>query len=124
VTVRNYRERLAWQKAIDFVELVYNATRRFPREEISGFASQVRRGAVSIQSSIAEGQGRQTTRDFVRFLSMAHGSFREVETQIINAERLQYVDDACAAELMGHTAEVGRQINGLANSLTRNPPRS
>ena len=91
MSVRNYRELIAWQKSMDLVERVYLATRSFPKEEVYGLCAQVRRAVVSIPSNIAEGQGRQTTREFVHFLSIAHGSLREVETQILIARRLNYL---------------------------------
>lgn len=77
--VRNYQDLIVWQKAMDLVELVYAETKSFPREEIYGLTSQLRKAAVSIPSNIAEGQGRRTTADFVRHLSISYGSLREVE---------------------------------------------
>lgn len=71
--VRNYQELIVWQKAMDLVEQVYASSKSFPREEIYGLTSQLRRAAVSIPSNIAEGQGRRTTADFVRHLSIAYG---------------------------------------------------
>ena len=83
--VKNYQELIVWQKAMDLVEEVYIASKSFPRKEIYGLMSQVRRAAISIPSNIAEGQGRRTTPDFFRHLSIAYGSLREVETQIMIA---------------------------------------
>lgn len=117
--VRNYQELIVWQKAMDLVEKVYGASRSFPREEIYGLTSQIRRAVVSIPSNIAEGQGRRTTPDFVRHLSIAYGSLREVETQIIIAARLNYLERSKCQELTKATAEVGRLINGLVSSLGR-----
>src|ERR1700682_299934 len=92
--VKNYQELIAWQKAVGLVEAVYLASRTFPREEIYGLTSQIRRAAVSVPSNIAEGQGRRTTLDFLRHLSIAYGSLREVETQILIARRLKYIAQA------------------------------
>jgi four helix bundle protein len=117
MTVKNYNELIAWQKAMDLVEVVYRSTDTFLREEVYGLTSQVRRAAVSVPSNIAEGQGRRPTADFVRFLSMAHGSLREVETQILIAERLKYVDSSTRDLVMALASEVGRLLNGLMNSL-------
>jgi four helix bundle protein len=117
--VRNYQELIVWQKAMDLVEDVYKASRNFPREEIYALTSQVRRAAVSIPSNIAEGQGRRTTSDFVRHLSIAYGSLREVETQILIAIRLRYLTQRNTEEVMKLAGEVGRLLNGLMNSLTR-----
>jgi four helix bundle protein len=88
--VKHYQELIVWQKAMELVELVYRMSKQFPREEIYGLTSQIRRAAVSIPSNIAEGQGRSTTKDFLNFLSVARGSLREVETQLLISERLEY----------------------------------
>lgn len=117
--LKNYQELIVWQKAMDLVEEVYKASRTFPREEIYGLTSQIRRAAVSVPSNIAEGQGRRTTADFLRHLSIAHGSLREVETQILIAERLKYVTRGTCQEVMNLAGEVGRLLNGLINSLAK-----
>src|ERR1041385_1021104 len=85
--VKNYQELIVWQRAMDLVEEVYRISRGFPREEVYGLTSQIRRASVSIPSNIAEGQGRRTTPDFVKHLSIAYGSLREVETQALIAHR-------------------------------------
>jgi four helix bundle protein len=116
--LKNYQELIAWQRAMDLVELVYKASRVFPRDEIYALTSQVRRAAVSIASNIAEGQGRRTTSDFLRHLSIAYGSLCEVETQILIARRLDYLSAAQVERIMGGAGEVGRLLNGLMNSLS------
>jgi len=115
----DYRELVAWQKAIDLVEAVYKATARFPRDELYGLTSQLRRAAVSIPSNIAEGHGRRTTKDFLGFLSIARGSIKELETQVIIAERLHYIEPTKLTELLRLTSEAGRLITGLAKSLRK-----
>jgi four helix bundle protein len=115
--VRSYRELIVWQKAMDFVVAVYQITARFPREEVYGLTSQLRKSAVSVPSNIAEGQGRTSTREFSNFLSIARGSLNEAETQILIAERLTYVNEPSRNELLDKSAEVGRLLNGLMNSL-------
>lgn len=117
--VKNYSELIVWQKAMDLVERIYEATREFPKEELYGLASQVRRAAVSIPSNIAEGQGRRSTNEFLHHLSYAHGSLREAETQILIAGRLGYLRQSKVDAVTSLSAEVGRLINGLANSLNR-----
>jgi four helix bundle protein len=119
MAVQSYRELIVWQKAMDLVEAVYRATVRFPREEIYGLTGQMRRAAVSIPSNVAEGQGRNTTRDFLHFLSIAQESVKEVETQVLIAERLAYVTKQVGAGLIEQTAEVGRLLSGLSNSLKK-----
>lgn len=117
--VRNYRELIAWQRAMDLVEEVYKATKEFPREEIYALTGQLRRAAVSIPSNVAEGQGRRSRNEFLHFLSIAYGSLREVETQILISHRLQYLTEAKTERLMDMAGEVGRLTNGLMASLMR-----
>ena len=117
--VRNYQELIVWQKAMDLVELIYAESRSFPREEIYGLTSQLRRAAVSIPSNIAEGQGRRTTADFIRHLSISYGSLRELETQTLIAERLRYFRAAASEKILKLAGEVGRLLNGLMSSLAR-----
>lgn len=123
MTVRNYSDLIAWQKAMDLVELVYAFTKGFPKEEQYGLTNQVRRAVVSIPSNIAEGQGRRSTNEFLRFLSIAYGSLREVETQALIAARLGYLQEADTQNLIELASEVGRLINGLINSLRGAPDR-
>ena len=116
---KNYADLIVWQRAMDFAEAIYRATRGFPKEEVYGLTSQMRRAAGSIPSNIAEGQGRQSPREFHRFLSVAHGSVRELETKTMIAQRLGYLDSQAKSQLMDAAAEIGRLLNGLMNSLTR-----
>jgi four helix bundle protein len=119
VTVRKYTELIAWQKSIDFVEVVYRVSGAFPRPELYGLTSQIRRAVVSIPSNIAEGQCRTTSRDFVRFLSMSEGSLSEVETQLVIAGRLSYIDARQLEELLDRAAEVARLVKALKKSIER-----
>src|SRR5258705_12882143 len=106
--VKNYRELIVWQKAMDLVVEVYTISRTFPREEIYGLTSQLRRAAVSTPSNIAEGQGRRTTADFVRHLSIAYGSLRELETQTLIAARLRYLSTGNSQDILRMAGKVGR----------------
>ena len=117
MTLKHYQELIAWQKAMDLAALAYKMTRGFPREELFGLALQIRRAAVSIPSNIAEGQGRNTTRDFMHFLGIAIGSLQELETQVIVADRLRYLNADAKAGFLDLSSEVGRLIHGLINSL-------
>ena len=117
MTVNRYDELIAWRKAMDLVEGVYTSTTCFPKEEVYGLTRQLRRSAVSIPSNIAEGQGRRSTNEFLHHLSIAHGSLRELETQVLIASRLKLLKDNRSDELLKMCAEVGRLINGLYNSL-------
>ena len=91
--MQKYQELIVWQKGMGLVTEVYRLTRGLPREELYGLTQQVRRAAVSIPSNIAEGQARDSTAEFRRFLSIAQGSRAEVETQILIAMRLGYVNE-------------------------------
>jgi four helix bundle protein len=116
--VQSFRDLTAWQKAMDLVELVYGATRDWPKEEIYGLTSQVRRAAVSVPSNIAEGQGRNSTKEFLRHLRIAYGSLCELETQLLVAQRLDYLNSETTKHLLINAAEVGRLVNGLTRYLT------
>ena len=112
---RDYRSLTVWQKAMDMVTEIYRLTQRFPKEEVYGLTSQLRRAAVSVPSNIAEGQGRLTRGEFRQFLGHAKGSLAEIDTQLLIAHELGYLADTnCILE---KTAEVGRLLNGLLNSL-------
>ena len=119
MSVRRFNELIVWQRSMDLVESIYNATKIFPREEIYGLTSQLRRAAVSLPSNIVEGQGRHTTKDFLNFLSIARGSLAEVETQVLIAERLGYLSSDVCATTCDTIAEIGRLLNGLIKSLNR-----
>jgi four helix bundle protein len=116
---KSYRDLVAWQKAMDLVATVYRASARFPRDEIYGLTSQLRRAAVSIPSNIAEGQGRYGAAEFRHFLRQANGSLMELETQLLIAERLDYITPEEANKLLNDAAEVGKILNGLIASLER-----
>src|SRR5262245_50620052 len=98
-------------------ELVYQVTGSCPKEELHGIVSQVRRSAVSIPSNIAEGQGRRSHREFRRHLLTAHGSMCEMETQVLLAGRLGFLDQSQVDSVLSNAAEVGRLVNGLMRSL-------
>ena len=115
--VRNYTELETWERAMDLVEAVYVATQRYAREEVYGLTSRTRRSAVSIPSNIAEGQGRGSSRDFVRFLTIARGSLCELETQVRIGARLRYMEISAEEALLKQSATVGRLLNGLIRSI-------
>ncbi len=114
---RSYRDLVVWQKAIDFVEAVYLTTRDWPMEERFGLTNQVRRAAVSVPANVAEGQGRGSPRDFLHFCKIATGSLHEAETHLLIAQRLGYLNDQTCEALLNQTAEIGRVLHGLKNSL-------
>ena len=113
----SYRNLDIWQKAMDLVVECYQITKDFPKSEIYGLSSQLRRAAVSIPANIAEGRERQYTKEFIQHLSIAYGSLAELETHIQIAERLNYLDINKVKQTLEKTAEVGRMLNGLRKSL-------
>jgi four helix bundle protein len=119
MTVRNFRDLIAWQKGMDFTVDVYQASRAFPKEETYGLRAQVRESAVSIPANIAEGHGRDSSKEFARFLSISHGSLCETQTHILLAERLDYLSEETTEKLMAQSEEVARITNSLKNSIKR-----
>jgi len=116
---QSYRELIAWQKAMKLVTDVYTLAESFPKVEVFGLASQLRRAIVSVPSNIAEGQGRDSTKEFIHHLSIAYGSLMEAETQIQIASNLGYISQVDADKVVDQAAEVGRLINGLSRFLKR-----
>jgi len=116
-TVKSYRDLIVWQKAMELLLEIYKVTASFPKEEMYGLVSQLRRSAVSIPSNIAEGQGRSSTGEFVQFPGHARGSLFEVETQILAAKSIGLVNSVIVNRLLDQTNEVGRVLNGLMGSL-------
>jgi four helix bundle protein len=117
--VRSYKDLLAWQKSMDLVAAVYRASQGFPKEEIFGLVSQIRRAAVSVPSNIAEGHARTSRKEFQYFLSNARGSLAQLETQLTIAHQLAYIDKAGINQLLDRVGEVGRILNGLMTALKR-----
>jgi len=113
----NHKELIVWQKAMDLVIGIYAVTATFPNEERFGLSSQARRAAVSIPSNIAEGHGRKSTGAYLNHLSIAYGSLMELEIQI--ALRLNFVSTNEISTLLSQTNEIGRMLNGLKHSLSK-----
>ena len=114
---RGHQDLHVWQAAMVLVERVYAATSTFPTDERFGLTAQVRRAVVSVPSNIAEGRGRGSDAEFVRYCSIAYGSLMEVETQLELARRLGFLSEVAASELGNLTGEVGRMLNALRSSL-------
>lgn len=115
--MHNYKQLKVWEKAIDLVVDVYKATAEFPNEEKYGLISQMRRSAVSIPSNIAEGAGRNSDKEFCHFLSHAHGSSFELETQIIVSQKLELITQDISNELCPKVNEVQRMNYTLQQKL-------
>ena len=115
MALRSYQELIGWKKGIELVTDVYRLTQKFPKQEIYGLTSQIRRAAVSIPSNIAEGQGHMSRGEFKQFLGQARGSVFELESQVLIARNLAYLNMEEGEFLLERIAEVGRVLNGLLN---------
>jgi four helix bundle protein len=115
--IRNYRDLLVWQKAMDLVFASYELAKRLPHSEIFGLIAQIRRAAVSIPANIAEGHGRRHTGDYIHHLSMARGSLLELETHLLIAVRLSYLKSEDIEAVLKMTDEEGRMLSGLIGKL-------
>ena len=114
---QHFKDLIVWQKAMDLVQTVYEATERFPKREVYSLTDQIRRAAVSVPSNIAEGQAHFHHREFLHFLQHARGSLAELETQLLIAQRLQYIKETDVAQMVQKIEEVGRILNGLIASI-------
>jgi len=114
---QHFKDLIAWQKAMDLVNAVYDATETFPKKEVYSLTDQIRRAAVSIPSNVAEGQAHYSNREFLHYLRHSRGSLAELETQIMIAQRRNYLPQAQAAELLKRADEVGRILSGLIDSF-------
>lgn len=117
MSVANFKDLKVWQASIDLAEQVYKVTKSFPKEETYGLTSQIRRAVVSVPSNIAEGQGRDSTKEFLHFLSISVGSLFEVETQLLIAERLGYTSKSELQTVFTKLEEVARMLRGLQKAL-------
>lgn len=113
----NFKELLVWQKSINFVTEIYELTNNFPKNEMYGLISQIRRASISIPSNIAEGNSRRSVADYLQFLKIARGSCAEVETQLIIAQNLKFLNEEHYLKLNQDIIEISKMLNGLINSL-------
>ena len=117
--VRDYRDLVVWKRALDFVAEIYRITAAFPRDERFGLTAQLRRASVSVSANIAEGSGRKTGRDFLKFLSYARGSLKEAESMLFIAQRLQFVSASDCIEALRLADETSRMLAGLRGSIEK-----
>ena len=118
--INSYRDLFVWQRAMDLAVSVYRATAAFPREEIYGLTSQVRRSCASVAANIAEGYGRDSSGAYAQFLKVAQGSLKEFETHVILARRLDYLDAATEKKILDEADEIGRMLRALIRSIQNN----
>lgn len=121
MAINSYRDILVWQQAMELVIAIYKSTEIWPKEEIYGLTSQVRRAAVSIPANIAEGYGRDTRGAYQQFLRIAQGSLKEVETHMLIAERLGFIRKEAIAPLMAMSESIGKLLRLLIRKLSDSP---
>jgi four helix bundle protein len=119
--IRDYKDLHVWQKSMELARQTYFLTSRFPSEEKFGLVSQMRRAAVSVPSNIAEGQARNTTGEYVQFLSHAEGSAAELDTQLRVSIELGYCSGADLEEVLRLLTDVQKMMKRLRYSLTPKP---
>ena len=119
IEVKSYRDLKVWQKSMDLVVRCYRLTSQFPKTEIYGLSSQIQKAAVSIPANIAEGKGRNHLGDYIRHLSIANGSLKELETHLIIVGRLEYVKQEELKAILTQCEEVGRMRHSLITKLNQ-----
>ncbi|MGA2631154.1 MAG: four helix bundle protein [Terriglobia bacterium] len=115
--IHSYRDLRVWQKAMDLAEVCYTVTRQFPKEELYGLISQVRRAVVSVPANIAEGHGRNNRGDYVQFLRIAQGSLKELETHLLLSRRLKIGKPGEVDPILDQCDTLGRMLRALIRSL-------
>ena len=115
--MRSHRDIDVWKKSVTLVSEIYTVTRTFPPEEMYGLVNQMRRAAVSVPSSIAEGAARDSQKEFLRFLSIAIGSLAEMESQVLIAKSLKFLD--AENHLSKEIEQICRMLHGLINGVKR-----
>lgn len=115
--MKSHRDLLVWQNAVNFVTDLYRVTKSFPKEEVYGLTSQLRRTAISIPSNIAEGAARKGKQEFRQFLYVALASGAEIETQLIIAKNLGYLDESNFEDLSEKLSSIQRMTQGLIKSI-------
>ena len=113
--MKDHKDLDVWNKAMDLVENIYTCTKDFPKEEVYGLSSQIKRAAVSVPSNIAEGAGRKGNKEFIQFLYISMGSLSEVETQILLAKRLGFIENV--QNITQDIVKIKQMLNGLINYL-------
>ncbi|HAG10052.1 MAG TPA: four helix bundle protein [Desulfotomaculum sp.] len=113
----SYRDLIVWQKAMELTVMIYSLVKKLPKEEIYALSDQMRRAAVSIPSNIAEGQERNTNREFIQFLAIAQGSKAELETQLLICVKVGYLADSDISEAKELIREIGKMLSVLITKL-------
>ena len=118
--IKDFKDLFLWQRAMDLVVEVYDLVKKLPKEELFALSDQIRRAVISIPSNIAEGQGRNSSKEFIHFLSIAKGSKAELETQLLLCMRINYLKELEIEKAMSLVEEVGKMLHSLQKRLTTN----
>ena len=119
IPISSYRDLKVWQEAMVIAEDAYRLTSLFPRDEIYGITSQIRRAAVSVAANIAEGHGRESSGSFIQFLRISQGSLKELETLMVLAVRVGLAENDDVELLMDRCDELGKMLRSLIRSVQR-----
>jgi four helix bundle protein len=117
MSISSFRELRVWQLGMDLAERIYILTDSFPKSETYGLTSQIRRSAVSVPSNLAEGHGRNSTKEFLQFIAIAFGSICELETQILLSHRFKYIETDDLEKILALLTETSKTIRGLQKAL-------
>jgi four helix bundle protein len=117
MTVRSFRDLIVWQRSIELIEEVYRLTQGFPKQETYGLSSQLQRAAVSVAANIAEGNGRESTKEYIHHLSFSLGSLAEVETYLVVCTKLGYATPKAVAGMESKSDEIGKMLRSLQKAL-------
>ncbi len=116
-SVQSYRDLKVWRLGMTLAVECYQLTRTYPREEMFGMTSQIRRAAVSIPANIAEGYGRESTGAYIQFLRISQGSLKELETHLLLSNEVGICQETATAPLLQHADNLGRMLRALIRSL-------
>jgi four helix bundle protein len=122
--IRSYRDLRVWNEAMELAAECYQVTKTFPREEMFGMTSQIRRAGASIPANIAEGYGRESSGNYVQFLKNAQGSLKEVETHVLLAVKVELMSLEMATPILNRADTVGKMLRGLIRSIQHGGPSS
>ncbi len=115
--IQSYRDLRVWQKGMDLAEACYSITKEFPKEEMYGMTSQIRRAAASIPANISEGYGREYRAEYVQFLRIAQGSLKELETHLILSVRVKLTTSQAVNPILTECESLGKMLRSLIRSL-------
>jgi four helix bundle protein len=115
--IESYKDLIVWQKGIELVNELYTVTKGFPKEEMFGLTNQIRRAAVSVPANIAEGWGRNSTKNYIQFIRISIGSLYEIETQLMISNNQSYITNQQKSALSARIDELGKMLNTLLKRL-------